>query len=193
MESNGKRVDLDGREVTYQTGPIFWGEPGTDAQHSFYQLLHQGTKLVPCDMIGFCRPLSPAADQHDLLMANFFAQAEALAFGKTAEELTREGSPAAQTPFRVAPGNRPTNVILAEQLTPRTLGSLVALYEHDVFVQGAILNLDSFDQWGVELGKVLAQRIIPELARGPEPALSHDSSTSALIRRYRELRGHAGD
>jgi glucose-6-phosphate isomerase len=193
MESNGKRVDLEGREVSYETGPIFWGEPGTDAQHSFYQLLHQGTKLVPCDLIGFCQPQGSSTEQHDLLMANFFAQAEALAFGKTAEELAAEGSSDSQAPFRVAPGNRPTNVILAERLTPRTLGSLVALYEHDVFVQGAVWNLDSFDQWGVELGKVLAQRIIPELGRSSEPKLAHDSSTNALIRRYRRLRSHAGD
>jgi hypothetical protein len=156
MESNGKHVDLDGRVVVYQTAPIIWGEPGTDGQHSFYQLLHQGTKLVPCDMIGFCRPLSPLAAQHDLLMANLFAQAEALAFGKTAAELTAEGSPDFQTPFRVTEGNRPTNVILADTLDPATLGSLVALYEHSVFTQGAIWAIDSFDQWGVELGKVLA-------------------------------------
>jgi glucose-6-phosphate isomerase len=188
MESNGKHVDLDGDVVDYQTSPIVWGEPGTDGQHSFYQLLHQGTKLVPCDLIGFCRPLSPLRDQHDLLMANLFAQAEALAFGKTAAELTAEGSPDFQTPFRVAEGNRPTNMILAEALDPATLGALVALYEHSVFTQGAIWAIDSFDQWGVELGKVLAGRIIPEL--GPkEPALAHDASTNALIRRYRKLRG----
>lgn len=189
MESNGKRVDLDGQAVDYQTAPILWGEPGTDGQHSFYQLLHQGTKLVPCDMIGFCRPLSPLVGQHDLLMANLFAQAEALAFGKTAEELTAEGSPDFQTPFRVTEGNRPTNVILADTLDPATLGSLVALYEHSVFTQGAIWSIDSFDQWGVELGKVLAGRIIPELGHGAEPKLTHDASTNALIRRYRGLRG----
>jgi len=189
MESNGKHVDLDGHIVDYQTSPIVWGEPGTDGQHSFYQLLHQGTKLVPCDMIGFCRPLSPLTDQHDLLMANLFAQAEALGFGKTAEELTAEGSPDFQTPFRVTEGNRPTNMILAERLDPATLGSLVALYEHSVFTQGAIWAIDSFDQWGVELGKALASRIIPELHRGAEPKLAHDASTNALISRYRRLRG----
>ena len=188
MESNGKHVALDGHHVDYQTGPIVWGEPGTDGQHSFYQLLHQGTKLVPCDMIGFCTPLSPSVEQHDLLMANLFAQAEALGFGKTAEELTAEGSPDFQTPFRVTEGNRPTNMILADRLDPATLGSLVALYEHSVFVQGAIWDIDSFDQWGVELGKALASRIIPELARGAEPKLAHDSSTNALIKRYRRLR-----
>jgi glucose-6-phosphate isomerase len=188
MESNGKHVDLDGHVVDYQTSPIIWGEPGTDGQHSFYQLLHQGTKLVPCDLIGFCRPLSPLADQHDLLMANLFAQAEALGFGKTREELKAEGSPDFQTPFRVTEGNRPTNMILAERLEPATLGSLVALYEHSVFTQGAIWAIDSFDQWGVELGKVLASRIIPELGRGAEPKLAHDASTNALIERYRRLR-----
>ncbi len=188
MESNGKHVDLDGHEASYQTGPIIWGEPGTDGQHSFYQLLHQGTKLVPCDMIGFCRPLSPLAGQHDLLMANLFAQTEALAFGKTAEELKAEGSTDFQTPFRVTEGNRPTNVILADRLDPATLGSLIALYEHSVFTQGATWAIDSFDQWGVELGKVLASRIIPELGHGAEPKLSHDSSTNALITRYRARR-----
>ncbi|MFY9972535.1 MAG: glucose-6-phosphate isomerase [Roseiarcus sp.] len=191
MESNGKHVDLAGKPLDVQTGPVIWGEPGTDGQHSFYQLIHQGTKLIPCDLIGFCRPLSPLADQHDLLMANLIAQAEALAFGKTAEELAAEGSHPAQTPFRVCEGNRPTNVILAEQLTPHALGGLVALYEHSVFTQGAIWGIDSFDQWGVELGKALAKRIIPELAHGAEPALAHDSSTNALIRRYRSLRGMA--
>ncbi|HKN26567.1 MAG TPA: glucose-6-phosphate isomerase [Roseiarcus sp.] len=188
MESNGKHVDLDGRALDVQTGPIIWGEPGTDGQHSFYQLIHQGTKLIPCDMIGFCHPLSPVAGQHDLLMANLFAQAEALAFGKTAEELAAEGSDPAQTPFRVCQGNRPTNMILADRLTPHALGALVALYEHNVFTQGAIWGIDSFDQWGVELGKVLAKRIEPELVAGPEPALAHDGSTNALIRRYRRLR-----
>ncbi|MDA8307329.1 MAG: glucose-6-phosphate isomerase [Deltaproteobacteria bacterium] len=189
MESNGKHVDLGGRFVDYETGPIIWGEPGTDAQHSFYQLIHQGTKLIPCDLIGFCRPLSPLDHHHDLLMANMFAQAEALAFGKTAAELTGEGSPDFQTPFRICEGNRPTNVILAESLTPKTLGSLVALYEHNVFTQGIVWNIDSFDQWGVELGKVLAGRIIPELSGAAAPQLGHDSSTNALIRRYRRLKG----
>ncbi len=188
MESNGKHVALDGKPVDWQTGPVIWGEPGTDGQHSFYQLLHQGTKLVPCDLIGFLQPLSPLAEQHDLLMANLFAQAEALAFGKTAAELAQEGSPDFQTPFRVTEGNRPTNMILAERLDPRTLGSLVALYEHSVFTQGAIWDIDSFDQWGVELGKVLAGRIIPELRGTAEPALKHDSSTNALIERYRRHR-----
>ena len=189
MESNGKHVDLEARPVTYQTGPIIWGEPGTDGQHSFYQLIHQGTKLIPCDLIGFCKSLSPLSRHHDLLMANLLAQAEALAFGKTAAELTAEGSPDFQTPFRVCEGNRPTNVILAESLTPRTLGSLVALYEHNVFTQGAVWHIDSFDQWGVELGKVLAKRIIPEVESATEPELKHDSSTNALIRRYRRLKG----
>ena len=189
MESNGKHVDLAGHVVDYQTGPIIWGEPGTDGQHSFYQLLHQGTKLIPCDMIGFCQPLSPLVAQHDLLIANLFAQAEALAFGKTAEELKVEGSPDFQTPFRVAEGNRPTNMILAQTLDPATLGNLVALYEHSVFTQGAIWAIDSFDQWGVELGKALASRIIPELDRSKEPKLKHDASTNALISRYRYQRG----
>ena len=189
MESNGKHVDLDGHIVNYETGPIIWGEPGTDSQHSFFQLLHQGTKLVPCDMIGFCKPLSPLTAHHDLLMANLFAQAEALGFGKTAQELEAEGSPAFQTPFRVTEGNRPTNMILAEKLDPATLGSLIALYEHSVFTQGAIWSIDSYDQWGVELGKVLANRIIPELDRNVEPKLAHDASTNALIKRYRSQRG----
>ena len=188
MESNGKHVDLSGRVVDYETSPIAWGEPGTDGQHSFYQLLHQGTKLVPCDMIGFCKPLSPLTRQHDLLMANLFAQAEALAFGKTDKELKAEGVPDFQRPFRVMQGNRPTNVILAERLDPATLGSLVALYEHSVFTQGAVWAIDSFDQWGVELGKALASLIIPDLGRGTEPQLSQDASTNALIRRYRRLR-----
>jgi glucose-6-phosphate isomerase len=189
MESNGKHVDLDGHVVNYETGPIVWGEPGTDSQHSFFQLLHQGTKLVPCDLIGFCRPLSPLTAQHDLLMANLFAQAEALAFGKTEDELKAEGSPDFQRPFRVMQGNRPTNTILAEKLDPATLGSLVALYEHSVFTQGAIWAIDSFDQWGVELGKALASRIIPQLDHNSEPKLGHDTSTNALITRYRRLRG----
>jgi len=188
MESNGKHVDLDGKSVTVQTGPIIWGEPGTDGQHSFYQLIHQGTKLIPCDLIGFCQPLSELKEHHDLLMSNVFAQAEALAFGKTPEELKAEGSPDFQTPFRVCEGNRPTNVILVDKLTPRALGALVALYEHNVFTQGTIWNIDSFDQWGVELGKVLAKRIIPELESKSEPNLKHDSSTNALIKRYRRLR-----
>jgi glucose-6-phosphate isomerase len=189
MESNGKHVNLGGHHVDYQTGPIIWGEPGTDGQHSFYQLIHQGTKLIPCDLIGFCQPLSAYRRQHDLLMANLFAQAEALAFGKTAEQLQAEKSPDFQTPFRVCEGNRPTNMILAEKLTPHALGALVALYEHNVFTQGTIWDIDSFDQWGVELGKALAVKIIPELESPSEPELHHDSSTNALIRRYRRLRG----
>ncbi len=190
MESNGKHLDLDGNIVDYQTGPIIWGEPGTDGQHSFYQLLHQGTKLIPCDMIGFCQKLSPSKEQHDMLMANLFAQAEALAFGKTKAELQAEHSPDFQMPFRVMQGNRPTNVILTDKLDPYSLGSLVALYEHSVFTQGAIWTIDSFDQWGVELGKVMASRIIPELESAVEPKLSYDASTNALIRRYRRRRGH---
>lgn len=186
MESNGKSVDLNGARVSYQTGPIIWGEPGTDGQHSFYQLIHQGTKLIPCDLVGFLQPLSPIAHQHDLLMANLFAQAEALAFGKTREEVLTEGVPEWQAPFRVFEGNRPTNVILADRLDPQTLGKLVALYEHSVFTQGAIWNIDSFDQWGVELGKVLALRIAAELDAKHANELKHDSSTNALIRRYRD-------
>ncbi len=193
MESNGKHVDLQGRPVGYETGPVIWGEPGTDGQHSFYQLIHQGTRLIPCDLIGFCNPPSSPPGHHDLLMANLFAQAEALAFGKTADDLAAEGAPSAQIPFRVSEGNRPTNVILADTLTPRTLGSLVALYEHSVFTQGVVWNIDSFDQWGVELGKVLAGRIIPELEATSEPALEHDSSTNALIKRYRRLRAPASN
>ena len=188
MESNGKHVDLQGRPVEYQTGPVIWGEPGTDGQHSFYQLIHQGTKLIPCDLIGFLQPLSPIASQHDLLMANLFAQAEALAFGKTAQEVAAEGVPEWQAPFRVFEGNRPTNVILADRLDPRTLGALIALYEHSVFTQGAVWDIDSFDQWGVELGKALALRIIPELDQRHTGELVHDSSTSALIERYRRAR-----
>jgi glucose-6-phosphate isomerase len=188
MESNGKHVDLDGNRVGYQTGPIIWGEPGTDGQHSFYQLLHQGTKLVPCDLIGFWQPLSPFTKQHDLLMANLFAQAEALAFGNTKEALQAEGSSDFQTPFRVTEGNRPTNVILAEKLDPETLGSLIALYEHSVFTQGAIWAIDSFDQWGVELGKQLANRIIHELQQDAQSELNHDSSTNMLIGRYTRRR-----
>jgi glucose-6-phosphate isomerase len=189
MESNGKYVTLDGAHVDYQTGPIYWGEPGTNGQHSFYQLIHQGTKLIPCDFIGFCQTLNPLGNHHDLLMANVFAQTEALAFGKTAEQVKSEGTPDWLVPHRVFEGNRPSNTLLAERLTPETLGKLVALYEHSVFTQGVIWNIDSFDQWGVELGKVLAQQIIPELERDGEPDLKHDSSTNALIRRYRERRG----
>ncbi len=185
MESNGKHVDLQGRPIGYQTGPVIWGEPGTDGQHSFYQLIHQGTKLIPCDLIGFLQPLSPIASQHDLLMANLFAQAEALAFGKTAREVAAGGVPEWQVPFRVFEGNRPTNLILADRLDPHTLGALVALYEHSVFTQGAIWDIDSFDQWGVELGKALALRIVPELDSRQDAALAHDSSTNALIDRYR--------
>jgi glucose-6-phosphate isomerase len=189
MESNGKHVTLDGAHVDYQTGPIFWGEPGTNGQHSFYQLIHQGTKLVPCDFIGFCRTLNPIGDHHDLLMANVFAQAEALAFGKTGDEVRAEGTPDLLVPHRVCEGNRPSNTILCDLLTPETLGKLVALYEHSVFTQGAVWQIDSFDQWGVELGKVLAKKIVPELESHAEPQLGHDSSTNALIRRYRGLKG----
>jgi glucose-6-phosphate isomerase len=188
MESNGKHVTLDGRPVDYQTGAVFWGEPGTNGQHSFYQLIHQGTELIPVDLIGFGKSLNPIRDHHDLLMSNVFAQAEALAFGKTEQEVRAEGTPEAVVPHRVFDGNRPSNVILAHQLTPRTLGALVALYEHSVFTQGTIWGINSFDQWGVELGKVLAKRIIPELESDDEPELSHDSSTNALIRRYRRMR-----
>jgi glucose-6-phosphate isomerase len=188
MESNGKSVDLEGRQVDYQTGPIFWGEPGTNGQHSFYQLIHQGTKLIPCDFIGFCQTLNPLGDHHDLLMANVFAQTEALAFGKTSEEVAAEGVADYQVPHRTFEGNHPTNTLLAERLTPEMLGKLVALYEHSVFTQGTIWNINSFDQWGVELGKALASRIIPELASPKEPELTHDSSTNTLIRRYRAHR-----
>ncbi len=186
MESNGKHVTLAGTEVTYQTGPIYWGEPGTNGQHSFYQLIHQGTKLIPCDFIAFAKALNPLGRHHDMLLANVFAQAEALAFGKTPEQVKLEGTPDWLVPHRVFEGNRPSNTILADKLTPGTLGKLVALYEHSVFTQGVIWNLDSFDQWGVELGKVLAQRIIPELESESEPSLNHDSSTNNLIRRYRK-------
>jgi len=185
MESNGKHVTLDGRPVDYETGAVFWGEPGTNGQHSFYQLIHQGTKLIPVDLIGFSRTSNPLGDHHDLLLANVFAQAEALAFGKTEAEVRAEGTPERVVPHRVFEGNRPTNVILAEELTPFALGTLVALYEHSVFTQGTIWQIDSFDQWGVELGKALAQRIVPELTAEAEPELAHDSSTNALIRRYR--------
>ncbi|MGI8914325.1 MAG: glucose-6-phosphate isomerase [Chloroflexota bacterium] len=192
MESNGKHVTVDGAPVTYQTGPIFWGEPGTNGQHSFYQLIHQGTKLIPCDFIGFCRTLNPLGNHHDLLMANIFAQTEALAFGKTVEEVTAEGTPDWLAPHRVFAGNCPTSTILAERLTPHTLGALIALYEHSVFTQGVIWDIDSFDQWGVELGKVLAQRIVPELESAGDRRLGHDSSTNTLIRRYRQQRGNGG-
>jgi glucose-6-phosphate isomerase len=188
MESNGKHVTKDGAPIDYDTGAIYWGEPGTNGQHSFYQLIHQGTTLIPVDLIGFGKTLNPIGDHHDLLMANVFAQAAALAFGKTAAEVRAEGTAEAVVPHRVFEGNRPTNVLLAEVLTPRLLGSLVALYEHAVFVQGVIWDVDSFDQWGVELGKMLAQQIIPELTAKTEPALTHDSSTNALIRRYRSLK-----
>ncbi len=189
MESNGKCVTTDGARVDYQTAPIVWGEPGTNGQHSFYQLLHQGTRLVASDLIGFCHPLNPLTDQHDLLMANLFAQSEALAMGKTASEARAEGIAEAAVPHRTFEGNRPSNTILAESLTPHSLGALVALYEHSVFVQGAIWNIDSFDQWGVELGKALAQQVAAEIASAAEPDRKHDSSTNALIRRYRASRG----
>jgi glucose-6-phosphate isomerase len=188
MESNGKHVTLAGRHVDYDTGAIFWGEPGTNGQHSFYQLIHQGTVLIPVDLIGFARTLNPLGDHHDLLSSNVFAQAEALAFGKTEEQVRAEGTPEAVVPHRVMEGNRPTNTLLCDILTPRLLGTLVALYEHSVFVQGVIWDIDSFDQWGVELGKALAQRIIPELTSESEPELVHDSSTNALIRRYRSMK-----
>ncbi len=188
MESNGKHVTLDGTEITYQTGPIYWGEPGTNGQHSFYQLIHQGTKLIPCDFIAFAQPLNPLGRHHDLLLANVFAQAEALAFGKTSQEVQAEGTPAWLVPHRTFAGNRPSTTILLERLTPAALGKLVALYEHSVFTQGTLWHIDSFDQWGVELGKVLAQRIIPELESKAEPQLTHDSSTNTLMRRYRRLK-----
>ena len=188
MESNGKHVTLDGARVDYETGAVYWGEPGTNGQHSFYQLIHQGTKLIPCDLIGFVETLNPLGDHHDLLISNVFAQAEALAFGKTADEVRAEGTPDELIPHKTFEGNRPTNVILAQRLTPETLGSLVALYEHSVFTQGTVWSVNSFDQWGVELGKVLAKRIIPELQAAVEPDLDHDSSTNALIRRFRAAR-----
>jgi glucose-6-phosphate isomerase len=188
MESNGKHVTLDGHTVNYDTGPIYWGEPGTNGQHSFYQLIHQGTRLIPCDFIAFINPLTPLGRHHDMLLANVFAQSEALAFGKTPEEVKAEGTADGLVPHRVFEGNRPSNTILAEQLTPETLGKLVALYEHAVFTQGVIWSIDSFDQWGVELGKVLAQRIIAEIEDKAEPTLKHDTSTNNLIRRYRKLR-----
>ena len=189
MESNGKSVTLDGARVDYETSPVYWGEPGTNGQHSFYQLIHQGTKLIPADFIGFSRTLNPVADHHDLLMANVFAQTEALAFGKTPEEVRAEGTEEWLVPHRVFEGNRPSNTLLADRLDPETLGKLVALYEHSVFVQGVIWNVNSFDQWGVELGKVLAKRIADELEADAESDLAHDSSTNALIRRYRDSKG----
>jgi glucose-6-phosphate isomerase len=188
MESNGKHVTLEGKVVDYQTGPIYWGEPGTNGQHSFYQLIHQGTKLIPCDFIAFAEALNPLGRHHDILIANVLAQSEALAFGKTAQQVEAEGTPAWLVPHRTFEGNRPSNTIFLDRLTPAALGKLVALYEHSVFTQGAIWQIDSFDQWGVELGKVLAQRIIPELEGQAEPPLQHDSSTNNLIRRYRKRR-----
>ena len=188
MESNGKHVTLDGRKVTYDTCPVYWGEPGTNGQHSFYQLIHQGTRLIPCDFIAFSKTLNPVGRHHDMLMANVFAQAEALAFGKTAEEVKADGTADGLVPHRVFEGNRPSNTILAERLTPAMLGKLIALYEHNVFTQGTIWDINPFDQWGVELGKVLAQRIIPELESDSEPDLRHDSSTNLLIRRYRQTK-----
>jgi glucose-6-phosphate isomerase len=188
MESNGKHVTLDGTTTTYNTGPVYFGEPGTNGQHSFYQLIHQGTRLVPCDFIAFGQALNPLGEHHNMLLANVLAQTEALAFGKTAKQVKEEGTPDWLVPHRVFEGNRPSNTILARRLTPETLGKLIALYEHSVFTQGAIWQINSFDQWGVELGKVLAKRIIPELESRDEPALAHDSSTNNLIRRYRTLK-----
>jgi glucose-6-phosphate isomerase len=188
MESNGKHVTLEGERVDYDTGPIYWGEPGTNGQHSFYQLIHQGTRLIPVDFIGFEKTLNPLGRHHDILLANVFAQAEALAFGKTAEQVKAEGTPDWLVPHRVFEGNRPSNVLLAEKLTPETLGKLVALYEHSVFTQGTVWQIDSFDQWGVELGKVLAQHIIAEIEAPGDAALQHDASTNNLIRRYRKLK-----
>jgi glucose-6-phosphate isomerase len=189
MESNGKHVTLDGTAAACDTGPIYWGEPGTNGQHSFYQLIHQGTRLIPCDFIAFARALTPLGRHHDMLLANVFAQTEALAFGKTFEKVKAEGTADWLVPHRAFEGNRPSNTILVERLTPETLGKLVALYEHNVFTQGSVWGIDSFDQWGVELGKVLAQRIIPELESTAVPKLSHDSSTNNLIRRYRKMKG----
>jgi glucose-6-phosphate isomerase len=191
MESNGKHVALDGKRVDYDTGPVYWGEPGTNGQHSFYQLIHQGTRLIPCDFVGFMHTLNPLGRHQDILIANVFAQTEALAFGKTPEEVKAEGTPDSLVPHRVFEGNRPSNTILLDRLTPEALGKLVALYEHSVFTQGTIWSIDSFDQWGVELGKVLAQRIVGEIEAKTEPALGHDSSTSNLIRRYRKGKGTA--
>ena len=188
MESNGKHVRLDGTKVNYQTGAIYWGEPGTNGQHSFYQLIHQGTRLIPCDFIAFAQALNPVGRQHDMLMANVFAQSEALAFGKTRDQVKAEGTPDWLVPHRVFEGNRPSNTIILERLTPGALGKLVALYEHSVFTQGTIWGIDSFDQWGVELGKVLAQRIIPELESEAEPKLGHDGSTNTLISYYRKFK-----
>jgi len=188
MESNGKQVMLDGKHVTCDTSPIYFGEPGTNGQHSFYQLIHQGTRLVPCDFIAFAKTLNPLGQHHNMLLANVFAQTEALAFGKTPEQVRAEGTPDWLVPHRVFEGNRPSNTILADRLTPESLGKLIALYEHSVFTQGVIWNIDSFDQWGVELGKVLAKRIIPELEDQAEPVLKHDSSTNTLIRRYRKMK-----
>jgi glucose-6-phosphate isomerase len=190
MESNGKHVTVDGTKVDYDTGAVYWGEPGTNGQHSFYQLIHQGSRLIPCDFIAFGRPLNELGRHHDMLMANVFAQSEALAFGKTAEQVVAEGTAEWLVPHRVFEGNRPSNTILAERLSPEALGKLVALYEHCVFTQGTIWNIDSFDQWGVELGKVLAQKIIPELESEAEPALKHDASTNRLIRRYRTFKSN---
>jgi glucose-6-phosphate isomerase len=189
MESNGKRVTLDGTTVDYDTSPVYWGEPGTNGQHSFYQLIHQGTRLIPCDFIAFGHALTPLGRHHDLLLANVLAQSEALAFGMTPEQVKADGVPDWLVPHRVFEGNRPSNTILAERLTPEVLGKLVALYEHHVFTQGAIWQIDSFDQWGVQLGKVLAQRIVPELESKADPMLKHDSSTNNLIRRYRKMKG----
>jgi glucose-6-phosphate isomerase len=191
MESNGKHVTIDGVAVDYETGPIYWGEPGTNGQHSFYQLIHQGTRLIPCDFIAFARPLNPLGRHHDMLLANVFAQTEALAFGKTADQVKAEGTPDWLVPHRLFEGNRPSNTLLLDALTPAALGKLVALYEHIVFTQGTIWQIDSFDQWGVELGKALAQRIIPELESATKPKLEHDSSTNSLICRYRKLKGAA--
>jgi glucose-6-phosphate isomerase len=188
MESDGKSVDREGNPVDLQTGPIVWGQPGTNGQHAYYQLIHQGTKLIPCDFIGFCQPNHQVGDHHNLLMANFFAQPEALAFGKTREQVEAEGTPSHQVPHRVFEGNHPTNSILATKLTPHVLGQMIAMYEHKVFTQGAVWNINSFDQWGVELGKVLANNIIPELDATDDPELAHDSSTTALIERFRRLR-----
>jgi glucose-6-phosphate isomerase len=191
MESNGKHVTLDGKTVNYDTGPIYWGEPGTNGQHSFYQLIHQGTRLIPCDFIAFAQSPNPLGRHQDMLLANVFAQTEALAFGKTVEQVRAEGTPDWLVPHRLFEGNRPSNTLLLEALTPAALGKLVALYEHSVFTQGTIWQIDSFDQWGVELGKALAQRIIPQLESPTEPELDHDSSTNTLIRRYRKLKGSA--
>src|SRR5947207_3676621 len=188
MKTNAKHVTLDGNKVAYETAPIYWGEPGTNGQHSFYQLIHQGTRLIPCDFIAFNDTLNPLGQHHDMLLANVFAQGEALAFGRTPEEVQAEGSPGWLVPHRTFVGNRPSNTLLLPRLTPAALGTLVALYEHIVFTQGVIWNVDSFDQWGVELGKVLAKRITPELHSAAEPTLQHDSSTNALIQRYRRLK-----